>query len=351
MGYSDRHIHIVLILASAMNKRRQIRFVLAALVALIVTATTGFMVIEGWSFVDAFYMTMITISTVGFREVHTMSPIGRVFASLVIIAGVGTAIYAFTRLGQFMLEGELLDILGRKRMTSELRRLHGHFVICGYGRIGRPVAEGMKKDGRSFCVIDRNAEIEDELRSREFIHIIGDATDEDVLQEAGVERADALLALLPSDADNLYLTMSAKSLNPNIRVIARGRDERAEMKLKRGGADRVVSPYLIAASRVVSAAVKPSVVDFMESVTHRQYLPLTLEEVVVAERSALANRSLAESEIRTKIGVIVVAIKDASGEMMFNPDPARIVVAGDLLIAMGEASDLEKLERTCGAEA
>jgi len=223
---------------SVSEQRRQLTLIVTAFGLLTLAGTVGFMVNEGWSAIDAFYMTIITVSTVGFREVHTMSPAGRVFASFVIVAGVSMAVYTFTRLGQFVLAGELLEVLGRRRMKSELEKLDGHFIVCGYGRIGQPVAEGMKRDGLPFCVVDRDAEQEVEMRSRGYICILGDATDEEVLLAAGVERAAALLALLPSDADNLYLTMTAKSMNPEVRVIARGRDERAEMKLKRGGSGR-----------------------------------------------------------------------------------------------------------------
>lgn len=331
----------------ASDQRRQLTIIVTAFVLLTLAGTIGFMLIEKWSFIDALYMTIITVSTVGFREVHTMTPAGRLFASVVIVAGVSMAVYTFTRLGQFILAGELLDVLGRRRMRSELERLDRHFIICGYGRIGQPVAEGMKRDERPFCVIDRDTEHEMEMRSRGYVRILGDATDEDILKEAGIERAAVLLALLPSDADNLYLTMTAKSMNPGIRVIARGSDERAEMKLKRGGADRVVSPYLMAAARVLSAAVKPMVVEFMELVTHRQYLPLRLEEIAIAQGSPLSGRSLAETEIRGRFGVIVVAIKKGTGEMQFNPSPGETIVPGDVLIAMGEEQDLEKLERTC----
>jgi len=332
---------------SVSEQRRQLTLIVTAFALLTLAGTVGFMAIEGWSAIDAFYMTIITVSTVGFREVHTMSPVGRVFASFVIVAGVGMAVYTFTRLGQFVLAGELLEVLGRRRMKSELEKLDGHFIVCGYGRIGNPVAEGMKRDGLPFCVVDRDAEQEGEMRSRGYIYILGDATDEDVLLAAGVERAAALLALLPSDADNLYLTMTAKSMNPEVRVIARGRDERAEMKLKRGGADRVVSPYLMAAARVLSAAVRPMVVEFMELVTHRQYLPLRLEEITVTDTSALGGRSLAETGIRKRFGVIVVAIKNSTGEMKFNPDPDQTIASGDTLIAMGEEQDLQKLEQAC----
>jgi voltage-gated potassium channel len=332
------------------SQRRQITFIVVAFAVLVVLSTVGFMLIEGWGLIDAFYMTVITVSTVGFREVHNMSPAGRVFASFVILAGVGTAVYSFTRIGQFLLAGELLEILGRRRMRSDLEKLEDHFIVCGYGRIGKPVAEGMKRDELSFCVIDRDPPKQDELRERGYVFVIGDATDEATLEAAHVERARVLLALLPSDADNLYLTMTAKSMNPKIQVIARGGDERAEMKLKRGGADQVVSPYQMAANRVLSAAVRPMVVEFMELVTHRQYLPLRLEEIVLSEASELTGRTLSEAGIRSRFGVIVVAVKNASGDMKFNPGPDHRIVAGDVLIAMGEENELDRFEGACAGE-
>jgi voltage-gated potassium channel len=330
-----------------MDSRKRTAFIPLALIVLVAGGTLGYMAIEGWGVLDSLYMTVITISTVGFAEAHPLSPAGKVFTSFVILAGVGTAVYTFTRLGQLVLEGELVDIVGRRRMRSELQKLSGHFIICGYGRIGKPVAEGMKRDGLAFCVVDRDPEQEQDLRTRDYLYAIGDSTDEDVLRMVGVERAGALLALLPSDADNLYLTISAKSLNPAIRVIARALDERAEMKLKRGGADRVVSPYAMAAARVLSAAVKPMVVEFMELVTPRQYLPLRLEEIVVGDGSALAGLSLAEAGIRSRFKVIVVAVKRGAGEMIFNPEPGQAIAAKDVLIAMGEERDLERLEEAC----
>ena len=313
----------------------------------VLIGTVGFMLIEQWNLVDSLYMAIITISTVGFREVHPLSINGRLFASLIIVGGLGTAVYTFTRVGQLLLEGELLAILGRRKMKSELEKLQGHQIVCGYGRIGRPVAEGLQRDRVPFSVVDRDAEHEEEFRRRGYLYVIGDATDEETLKAAGVERARAVLALLPSDADNLYLTITAKSINPEVTVIARGQDEKAEMKLKRGGADRVVSPYRIAAVRVVHAAVRPAVVDLMELVTHRQSLQLALEEVRVAERSVLGGRSLADAEIRQRCGVIVVAIKRGTGEMVFNPGPSEKIVPGDVLVAMGTEDNLKKLERVC----
>lgn len=331
--------------------RRNLSFQLAVaagmLAAWIAIGTSGFMLVEGWSFVDSLYMTVITISTVGFREVHELSPAGKLFAIVVIVGGLGTAGYTLSRAAQLLVEGELLDFLGRRRMKSNLEKLQGHLIVCGYGRIGRPVVDGLARDGRSFVVIDRDPANEDSFHQRGNIYIVGDATDEEVLKLAHIESASVLLALLPSDPDNLYLALTAKALNPSIRVVSRAQDEKAETKLKRGGADQTVAPYGIAANRVLHAAVRPAVVEFMEIMTRHGPLQLGMEEVIVAEGSSVADRTLAESDIRRSCGVIVVGIKRSSGGMKFNPDASERISAGDTLIVMGEENDLAKIETVC----
>ena len=323
----------------------------ALLVAWTAVGTIGFVVLEGWTVTDALYMTVITISTVGFKEVHALSPAGKLFAIVIIVGGLGTAGYTFTMIARLLLEGELLDILGRRRMRTSLDKLQRHLIVCGYGRIGKPVTQGLERDGQTFVVIDRDPASEDELRRRGHPYIIGDATDEEILKLAHIESATVLLALLPSDPDNLFLAMTAKSMNPTLRVISRAQDDKAETKLKRGGADQTVSPYRIAAHRVLHAAVRPAIVEFMEIVTSDGPLQLGMEEVVVGESSALAGRSLADSDLRKSCGVIVVGIKKRSGDMVFNPAASETIASGDTLIAMGGEDDLEKLEAACAGRA
>ena len=313
----------------------------------VVLGTYGFSVIEGWTPLDAIYMTLITITTVGYGEIHPLSNQGRLFASVLILGGIGTAVYTFTRLGQWVFEGELSGILGRRRMKTELERLKDHFIVCGFGRVGRLVAEGLVDRFLPFCVVENNPTLEEDLQKGGYLYLIGDATEEEILREAGVGNARVLLALLPTDAENLYLTMSAKEINPKIHAIARAMDEKAEMKLKRGGADEVVSPYRTASMRVLQAAVKPTVVEFIELATSRQQLELSLEEVKLGERSGLVGHSIAEAEIRRNYGVIIVAIKRSTGEMVFNPDPSVKTVAGDTLVAIGKTVDLKRLEEAC----
>ena len=313
----------------------------------ILFGTLGFTFIEGWSVVDSLYMAIITISTVGYGEIHPLSPYGRGFASILIVAGLGTAVYTFTRLGQLVLEGELQGVIGRRRMKSAIAHLKDHYIVCGYGRVGKRVAEGLKEDGHPLCVVENDPDLESDLQTAGHLYLIGDATDEATIMDASLARAKAVLALLPTDADNLFLTITAKELNPRASVIARASEEKVEPRLKRGGADKVVSPYKTACSRVIQAAVQPTVVEFMELVTHREQLSLSMEEMEVFERSSLRDFSLAESQIRNRYGVVVVAIKRASGEILFNPEASEKIASTDILVVIGKKPDLQRLKKQC----
>jgi voltage-gated potassium channel len=313
------------------------------LVAVIVISTMGFSAIENWSYLDSFYMTLITISTVGYREVNPLSPEGRLFASFVIIMGLGTAFFTTTMLGRVILEGEFRGTVERRSMRRKIDSLQGHSIVCGFGRTGRIVAELLHEDGYPFCVIENNRDAEDELRELGYLYLIGDATEAEVLRGAGAERAQAVMALLPSDADNLYLTMTAREVNADVTVVARAFDTAAEMRLQRGGANNVISTHKIAAHRVLQAAVHPTVEEFVDLVTDRQQLSLFMEEVRLSSDSELAGRSIKDSDIRAKYGVIVVTIKKASGEVIFNPDASVILEEGDTFVAIGEKTNLNRL--------
>ncbi len=331
------------------NLSRSVILGTALLMFWIMVGTVGFTVLEGWSFVDSLYMSIITISTVGFGEVQPLHPAGRMFASFIIVAGIGTAVYTFTGLGQLVLEGELASMMGRRKMMSELVKLKDHYIVCGFGRVGAMVAEGLRDKGVPMCVVDKDEALEADLREHGYVYYIGDSTDEDILLSAGIERARALLALLPSDADNVYLAITARELNPRVQIIARASDEKAEVRLKRSGADKVVSPYKIAGARVLQAAIQPTVLEFMDLVTGQQHLTLRMEEVRVGETSPIHDKTIAEGEIRRTSGVIIVAVKTAAGEMMFNPDPGVRITAGDTLVALGDEDSLGTLRGTCRA--
>jgi len=292
-------------------------------------------------------MTVITLSTIGFGEVHPLSDAGRVFTSVLIVGGLGTALYSFARVGQAVFEGEILSVLGRRRMERDLKHLSDHYIVCGFGRIGHHVAHGLAREGLPFCVIDNDPTLADEMRGDHFLFYLGDATDEDVLRAAGIERAKTLLALLSSDADNLYLTMAAKELNPGVQVIARALEEDAIVKLRRGGADKVVSPYEMAGLRLLVAAVRPTVLEFIELLTRPDFDALTMEEVPVCVGSALEGAVLGESPELRDSGAMIVGIKRASGELRFNPTVGEHIGAGDTLIALGERESLKRLGGAC----
>ena len=316
---------------------------LALLLTVIVISTVGFSVIEGWSFLDSLYMTLITISTVGYREVNPLSPDGRMFTSFVIITGLGTAFFTTTMLGRAILEGEFRGTVQRRGMRRTIDNLKDHSIVCGFGRTGRVVAELFNEDGYPFCVIENNKDAEAELRDSGYPFLIGDATEAEILRDAGVERAHAVLALLPSDADNLYLTMTAREVSSDVTIVARAFDPAAEMRLKRGGADNVVSTHKIAAHRVLQAAVHPTVEEFVDLVTDRQQLSLFVEEVRLSAKSELAGISIKDSGVRTRYGVMIVTIKKASGEVIFNPDASIVLSEGDTIVVIGEKSNLNRL--------
>jgi voltage-gated potassium channel len=317
---------------------------LAVLLALLAVGTIGYQVVEGWGWFDALYMTAITITTVGFLEVHPLGHAGRLFTMALALGGVFTAFYAAAAFIRAVVTGEIRTILGRQRMESQLASLNGHLVICGYGRMGRLVAEEFSAEGLSFVVIDRDPRVFEGLSIPHGIPLVGDATADDVLKKAGVERARALVSAAASDADNLYVTMSARFLNEKLLIVARAESEAAERKLLRAGANRVVSPYTIGGHRVAQAVLRPNVMDFIELATRSGHLELQIEEVEVRSGSPLVGQSLRSSPIRSELGIIIVAIRKPDGKMVFNPPPEGALEVSDLLITLGHRQQLDRLE-------
>ncbi len=301
----------------------------------IATGVVGFAMFEGWSFLDSFFMTVITITTVGYSEIHPLSTAGREFTIFLIVAGLATIFYTTTKLGRVILEGEFRGTIRRRNMEHKITKLRGHYIVCGFGRVGRIVADELHEDGYPFVVVENGHEHREHLEEAEYFHIIGDATEESVL------------ALLSSDADNLYITMMAKEMNPQIQVVARALDEMAERRIRRGGADSVVATYKIAGMRILQAAVHPTVSEFVDLVSDRETLSLAMEEVTIHSGSYLINRTLENAAVRANYGVIIVAIKKPSGEMIFNPVASVVLAEKDILIAIGEDEGLKKLVKEC----
>jgi voltage-gated potassium channel len=319
------------------------------LVLLIVcSGTVGYMAIEGWSVLDALYMTIITLTTVGYREVHPLSERGLVFTMIVLVGGVGTFFYVLTAAARTVVEGELQEVFGRKRLEKRIRELRDHYVICGYGRMGRIISRELKEKGVRFVVIEKSLET---LQEREdVLAVTGDATNDHTLKEAGIERARGLISVLPTDAENLFVVLSARGLNPDLFIVARAVDEGAEQKLLRAGADKVVSPYHIGGIRMAYTVLRPAVVEFIEFATKTGNIELRMEEVSIGEESKLVGMSLDECGFGRDLGIIIVAIKRATGDMKFNPTSRSSIKAGDTLIAIGEASKLKVLEDISAAK-
>ncbi len=326
-----------------MTPLRNLRFIAAGLGALVVVGTLGFHFIEGWPLFDSLYMVIITLTTVGYKEVHDLSTTGRVFNLFLIVTGVGLAFLGIGFLTQALLEFELSKFVGRRRMEREIERLSGHYIICGAGRVGRSVARELSARPTPFLIIENSpAKAE---RCTEWPVIVADATKEEVLRQARVEHARGLVAATTTDATNIYIVLTARSLNPKVKIIARASEEGSEKHLKTAGADSVISPYQFAGHRIAQTFLRPNVLDFLDIATGRDdKLKIEIEEVYVGAESPLAGVTIGDSMIHKKMRVIILAIKRDGVEMRFNPAATDRIQGGDYLIAVGEADNLRQLE-------
>jgi voltage-gated potassium channel len=315
------------------------------LVAVTAVGVLGYRLLEGYAWLDALYMTVITLSTVGFQELRPLSPSGRIFTIALVAGGVGVAFYTAVAVVGQVVEGELRQLFGRKRMEKRIRSLSGHYVVCGFGRVGEIVCRELQIKPVPFVVIEQAPDRLLKAEEADCLVLRGDATDEPVLLTAGVPRARGLFATLPTDADNVFVTLTAKELNPALVVVARAETDRSDRALRRAGADTVISPYAMGGHRMAQAVLRPAVVDVIELATHHQSLELQLEEVGLPAGSPYEGVTLGDSELTSRLGVIVVAIKRASGPMVFNPAPAERLEAGDRLVALADAGRLKALER------
>jgi len=302
------------------------------------------MTIEGWDAWDAFYMTIITITTVGYEEVHRLSRTGQAFTVVLLLSGVGAALYTFTLLATVVVEGGLPKRLQRRRQQRMLETVKDHFIICGYGRIGSIVAQQFRRQRIPYVVVERNAERVQAAIEEGALGVEADASREDVLKRVGIDRARGLIAVVGTDAENVYAVLSARVMRPDLFIVSRAETEDATSKLKRAGADRVISPYQIGAVQIAQTALRPAVVDFMELATSSDNLELAMEQITIGPQSTLANRSIVEANLRQKYGVIVVGIQREDSRMEFNPEPATSIRPGDKLVVLGRPESLKRLE-------
>jgi len=308
----------------------------------------GFMVIEGWTGLEALYMTIITLSTVGFQEVHPLSRGGRIFAMLLIVSGVGFMFYFLGSIARIMVEGTIKDVLGRRKLEKQISQISGHYIVCGFGRIGRTVSQLLREKPMEVVVIEKAPEYIPFFQEKKILYVTGEATSEENLLKAGILRAKGLVAAVSSDADNVYISLTARGLNPDIFILARAAEESTIKKLTRAGADKVVSPYDIGARSMANTILRPTVIDFIELAMHNRNLDLQMEELTVGEQSEIKDLTLMESTIRQDYDLIVVAIKKKSGEMIFNPSFQAKIEVGDILVALGDCENLNRLGKKLG---
>lgn len=305
---------------------------------------TGFVLVEGYPLFDAFYMTLITISTVGYQELHPLSHAGRIFNSFLILFGVSVMFVAVGAVTQTIIELELRDHFGKRRSKRVIDKLQNHFIVCGYGRVGRNASLELQRAGAPFVLLDRNETRVQQAQQAGMNAILADATRDESLRNAGIERASGLVSALATDADNLFVILSAKTLNPALTVVTRASEEEAEQKLRRAGADTVFAPFSMAGHRLAHALLRPHVLTFLESATGAMGLDVSIEQVQVAAGTEVVSKSLRDLQVRREMGVIVLAISKPGGKMIFNPPADTEIGAGDYLIVMGAVPALRELE-------
>lgn len=331
-----------------MDPIRHLRFSIAALISIIAIGTFGYSMVEGWSLFDSLYMTVITLATVGFKEVQPLSSEGKLFTIILIISGTGMIAYTLSSLLQFTMEGQLRKILGRKKLESRISKLREHYIICGFGRIGHLICREFHSRPLPFVVVEKDPQLIERVEREGFMFVEGDATDDETLQAAGIDHALGLITAVTSDTDNVYITLTARGLNPKLFILARAGEEGSEKKLMRAGASKVISPYTIGASRMAQAILRPSVVDFIEIATASENIELQIEEIPVAANSSLAGKTLIDSGVRQSMGIIIVGIKQVDGQMIFNPPPTRVIEPNATLIILGERTAINQLEKIAG---
>jgi voltage-gated potassium channel len=321
----------------------RIRLAFILLFCIIAFGTVGYHIFEGMPFFDAFYMVLITISTVGFSEIKPLSISGRIITILIISTGITTMAYTIGTLLRMFIEGELGRIFGRRKLERNISAMQGHFIICGYGRIGSIICMELKADSIPFIIIEEDPAKNEALEKHGYLYINMDATSEEALLKAGIMSAKGIVTAVRSDAHNVFITLTAKGLRPDIFVLSRASDVKNEAKLIKAGASRVVSPYLLGGRRMAEVLKRPTVVDFIDIAMANRKLGLAMEEARVGARSTLVGKNLIDSHLRQNYGVIIVAIKKSSGEMIYNPLPSEKLDAGDVIVVIGKKEDLKRM--------
>ncbi len=323
----------------------QIRWLMVLVLGVLVFGTLGYMVLEDWRMLDAFYMTIITISTVGFGETQPLGVEGQMFTILLIVLAVTLLAYGVSGVVDYIATGKLLMTVEENRRESQLKRMENHFVVAGYGRVGREVALALRHERVPFVIIDENADVLTQANTEdEVLGVLGSATEDDVLLEAGIARARGIICATGSDATNVYIVLSARGLNADLLIISRASDGNSEAKLQRAGADRVISPYILSGRRMANLAVRPFVVDFLDVTGSAGQLEKTLEEIVIQEGSILENRTIGEADLGSRTGALIVALYRVTGDLLTNPRIDTLLEAGTRMIVLGTRDALDATE-------
>jgi voltage-gated potassium channel len=322
-----------------MSHWRRLGGALALLLAVLVVGTVGYLIL-GFGILDALYQTVTTVATVGYREVQPLTTAGKIFTMVLILLGVGAALYAFSVLIETLVEGRLQDVLGRRRMERNIQAMRDHVIVCGWGRVGRSIASEVTAAGRELLVIDQDA-----ARLADCPHpsILGDATDDDVLARAGLDRAAAVVAAVDQDAENSFITLSARATRPDVFIVSRARSIESEAKLRRAGADRVVNPQHIGGARMAAFVLRPHVAEFLDVVMRERNLEFRLEELAIRPGSPVQGMTLREAHLRDRSGALVLALRDPDGQFVTNPSPDARIETEHVLIAIGTEDELARL--------
>jgi voltage-gated potassium channel len=330
------------------SARRRLPQAGAFVVAITLIGAAGYHTIEAWSWPDSFYMVFITMSTVGFQEVHDMTPMGRLWTVFIVIGGVGSLGYTAASVLELLLEGHIYGLRRRRRMDNQIANMRDHIIVCGYGRVGHQIAEDLTSAKRAFVLIEREDEAGD-LAQSSYPHILGSAESESVLKSAGIDRARTLIAAVDGDTENVFVTLTARVLNPSIRIVARASDDDAVRKLKLVGAERVISPYSTSGRRMAHLALLPTASDVFELIADPVHeLSVQVQRIEVQSGGKMAGSTISDLDLRRQSGALVVALSSAD-EMAWNPDPGRQLRAGDLLTILGSAEQCEKIHALNGS--
>jgi voltage-gated potassium channel len=326
-----------------MSLERRLLNIVLLFSSVITFGSVGYVLIEGWSWIDAFYMAIITVTTVGFAEVHPLTPVGQLFTAVLVLLGVGSITYAFTALTNYLIAGELGDVLQEFRMKRKIDALKEHYIVCGFGRVGEQVCNQLEREGRLFVVVEKEDAVIARAREQGYLTIHGDAGNDQVLHQAGIHQARGLVAAVASDAGNLFVVLSARALNRDLCIVARASDEDGTDKLLRAGADRVISPYSLGGRLIAQTLLRPGVVDFLDVVMYDDSLKLYLEDLSVGAGSSLDGLTVGQARIREQIGANILGIR-RGGEVIVSPPASTHLQPGDILVALGTRGQLAALE-------